>query len=695
MLEMNKIIQFLLFVVCLNCSQGVYGQEAHCGTSQLHQQLLQQDPNYAAQFNKTKAYLHRTKLDHSKTVINGLNTEYHIPCVVHVIHTGAAVGTNYNPTDAAIQAFLDHVNNGFSNANDVGSVPGTFNSVNTPFRFYLAKRNDISTCVSTTGINRIDNSSNATYVSAGVGTGGITDASLKSLVHWNENDYYNIYIVNKINGEDGYTTVGGFTAGYAYYPLLGGYSLDGMVVLAHQVSATNSTFIHELGHAFNLIHPFEGGTTSTCPTNGDCTQENDEVCDTDPIREIYTCNPSGNNPCTSIPYASTGIQFNYMSYYGCTDRFTAGQLSRMTDVINDIRTGYKNSGAVDPVVALPTAITAPTINPANATNSAGMGPTSVKFNTIDYTSNGFTTEYTGYTHYMDRTCNQATTVLVGNTYPITVKTDLNPQKVAVYIDYNNSGTFTNASPERVFTSTGTAGDFTHTGNITIPSNATLNTPLRMRVIADFASSTLTPTMQLAYGQAEDYSVTIIGAALPIVWKSFTVNAVDNRYADIRWATSMELHSQRFELQHSTDGIHFNTIYETPSHAEEGSGAAYSFSDYNAANGLNYYRVVQVDVDGKETTSPIESITLTENGLMVSLYPNPASQEIQMAFALSAQSAVTASVHDLNGREIKHWKGMVRKGYQVVPLTIAELPSGVYYLKINSSQAQSVKRFVKM
>jgi hypothetical protein len=72
-----------------------------------------------------------------------------------------------------------------------------------------------------TGINRIDASSVAGYSSNGVSTNtavnpGVNELSIKNLSRWNSSQYYNIWIVNRINDKDGTSET--FTAGYAYFP---------------------------------------------------------------------------------------------------------------------------------------------------------------------------------------------------------------------------------------------------------------------------------------------------------------------------------------------------------------------------------------------------------------------------------------------------------------------------------------------
>lgn len=666
-----------------------------CGHSRFQEELMR-DPVYKAQYEATKEFLKTKNLENYKTVNGSGGTEYHIPVVVHVIHTGGAVGSNYNPTDAAIQAFISHINEGFSNTNDVAAVPGTFNSVATPLRFYLAQRDELANCSATTGINRIDLSSNATYVASGVGSPGITDATLKSVIHWNDLDYYNVYIVNKIDGENGYTTSGSYTAGYAYYPVIGGNSLDGMVVLAQQVNFTNSVFIHEMGHSFNLIHPFEGGDASNCPANANCLSDNDEVCDTDPIRLTFACNPTtGNNPCTGSPWTSSTIQFNYMAYNGCTDRFTAGQVVRVNDVISNIRTAYRNSAGVDaPPSALPTSITPCTFNAANAGNNFNMGPVYVGLNAIEYNSKGYSFEGAGDIHYVDHTCNQSTTLIQGAVYPVSVKTSLNAQKVRIYIDYDNNGVFTNAAPELVFSNNGGSGNVTHSGNITVPTTGIVyDTPLRMRVIADNAA-TITPTMQLNAGQAEDYTVIVAQAPLPVSWRSFQAQLIASNQVALTWVTELEVNNDYFEVQKSTDGIEYTTLTKVNGFKEKYSPTHYSYLDKAPMEGVNYYRIKQVDIDGKYSFSKTELINLASPQFSSYCFPNPITDNLKLGYYIPKDGKIRVSILDVNGKEV--WNQIIEatKGSAQVELQAAHLRSGFYIIKVQTASQIQTHRILK-
>jgi len=250
---------------------------------------------------------------------------YTIPVVVHVIHTGAALGTIYNPTDAQIQATIVYLNQVYN-----GSYPGTQGAGDLQIQFVLAQRDP--NCNPTNGINHVDGSGIPGYNAGGVNvntTLGTDEINVKNLIRWDPTQYYNIWVVDKIDGNDG--TSGTFIAGYAYFP--GSPStLDGTVLLATQMTAGAKTLPHELGHGFNLYHPFQNPadpTASTCPANVDCTTDGDQVCDTDPITEPvnFVCR-TGTNPCTGTAY-SINTESNYMNYTNCNTLFTADQKTRM------------------------------------------------------------------------------------------------------------------------------------------------------------------------------------------------------------------------------------------------------------------------------------------------------------------------------------------------------------------------------
>src|SRR5690606_27245736 len=118
-----------------------------------------------------------------------------------------------------------------------------------PIRFKIAKRTQGCNPQSTNGINRVNVAANyPNYATNGVdyyNTGGISDADLKALSMWDRDYYYNIWLVNYIDGPSG--TVGG----YAYLPPAPS-NLDGNVMLVQYTTPYPNgsyyfAFPHEVG----------------------------------------------------------------------------------------------------------------------------------------------------------------------------------------------------------------------------------------------------------------------------------------------------------------------------------------------------------------------------------------------------------------------------------------------------------------
>jgi len=272
---------FALFLIAISFSVMA---QPRCGFDQLHTSEIANDPAFRQKVEQMNQLWVQQQMaaQNGKTIYTGGGTEYEIPVVIHVIHTGGLVGTTYNPSDAQLTGMVDYLNETYEAT--YASYPDTTSGgVKIPLKFVMAKRDP--NCSATTGIVRVDGSGLSGYTTYGVrrnSTNGPTDASVKALSIWPNADYYNIWIVNKIDSNDG--TFGTFVAGYAYFPGASA-SVDGTVMLATQATAGAITLPHEIGHAFGLYHTFQGGSASLCPPNISCVTDGDLVCDTEPQKQ--------------------------------------------------------------------------------------------------------------------------------------------------------------------------------------------------------------------------------------------------------------------------------------------------------------------------------------------------------------------------------------------------------------------------
>lgn len=508
----RRCTRLLIAFVALSLSASAQ----YCGFDSKNKTLMTTDPGYQQAVQQMKAQLAGMALGQNNALLigSGSNITYQIPVVVHVIHTGGAVGSTYNPSDAQLTGMVNYLNQVYQ-ANWPGYPGPGAGGTKIPLQFVLAKRDPY--CNATSGIVRVDGSSVAGYAADGIAHNtatGADEATVKALSRWPRNEYYNIWIVNKIDGEDGITSTGPFVAGYAYLPPAPA-NVDGTIMLASTAVAGDVTLPHEVGHAFGVLHTFEGddaagGPPYTCPANANCNTDGDGVCDTDPqIRSNFDC-PTGTNPCTGTPYGN--IVHNIMDYSNCPDRFTAGQAARMINTLMTYRSGLISSqGSVAPIsgpICSPTTTAAPNSNAGPRQIKVVSGTTTL----MDVTSSGYSGD--GGVVLLDRFCKHGMELMAGQTYNISVQTGFQQENVRIYIDYNNDGTF--STSELIGSSNGNQNNQVHQITYTVPTTATQPTmvscvPLHMRILSERTSvAAPAPCGNFQFGQAEDYAVTIRG-----------------------------------------------------------------------------------------------------------------------------------------------------------------------------------------
>ena len=495
---MNCFFNRLLLAVLLlsACTTKLYSQAIQCGWKQ----LPVHPPNPVA---GNKFFAKPVTILKPLGITGTNDTLYTLPVAVHVIHTGGAPGTADNPSDSQINAMLDGLNKAWRKN---GLLYG---GVDMKIQFELAKRSP--SCNSSSGINRFNGSSIPNYANGGITnynvSGSVPEEAVKRISRWPNTDYINIWIVNKINGSSV------FPGGYAYFPEYNSAITDGIVLLASVVDGSNKTIAHEMGHYFSLYHTFyDDGYETACSLNNNCTTQGDRVCDTEPCLVKYDCS-NGNNTCTGQPYIVTDIPHsytvlnNYMGYTDCQWMFTPDQKDRARAALLTFRHGLISSGAFNsPPVSAPVAACLPT-------SVHGLSPyygvEKFEFNTLQVYSN---TSGADSSIYIDRSCNQSTTVWKGGSYPLTVTGSyLNPHRIKVFIDYNNNGSFNDAG-EMVLS----GYDGQVSGIVTIPgTNLPLRIPLRLRVVADNPAlpepgpCNISGTVAEGAGQVEDYGLVIV------------------------------------------------------------------------------------------------------------------------------------------------------------------------------------------
>lgn len=526
---MKRIMSAIFLIALFSVFNAQQNTVLECGTDRIMNDYYLKNPSDKVkidQFNSELSNLLKIGKSAAKT---NLNQIYEIPVVVHVVSDGSPIGSMHNKSDADVIAWINSANNAFAGIAANG-IPTSGAII--PVKLVLAKRDP--NCNATSGINRINASNIPRYVNGGVhydtNVNGLYPEEVTNLAIWDTSKYYNIYIVKSINSNSG-----GW-AGFSYLP---GGNRD-YTFVASPSTYDAETLSHEFGHALGLYHTHEGfnNSTAACPNNSDCTLNGDLVCDTEPIKNLLhnslpsTCPINQTNPCTGTNY--TGGERNVMSYSYCTrNLFTQGQSNRAIAQLIQYRQSLIDSPTDNPLLPDNNAVLTSVCFPATITNPGNnnVGIVAVKFGEINNHSSVYATLNNSF--YENFTtgdyCNGITktiilfssptvlTVTPGNTTTHTLK---------AYIDFNNDGQFAEAT-ERVLYKDYANFGWPITALVLPPSNAVLNTPLRMRIIGDIYDAPITSGCYTPItGQIEDYSVTILSSILGTFENVTTENSVD-------------------------------------------------------------------------------------------------------------------------------------------------------------------------
>ncbi len=197
-----------------------------------------------------------------------------------------------------------------------------------------------------------------------------------------------------------------------------------------------------------------------------------------------------------------------------------------------------------------------------------------------------------------------------------------------------------------------------------------------------------------------FQISASGAALPVSVSSFKGER-QNAINRLEWTTATEINNNGFELQRSADGVNFSTLSFIASKASNGNSTSvinYSFGDVKPFAGTNYYRLKQIDKDGKLTLSDIVTIKGAKVSELVlsSIYPNPVEDKLSVVITAPANDKITLVITDLAGKMIMQKATQVNAGDNNIELPVASFGKGVYVIKAMCSNGceTALQRFIK-
>ncbi|MDN3633135.1 T9SS type A sorting domain-containing protein [Neolewinella lacunae] len=182
------------------------------------------------------------------------------------------------------------------------------------------------------------------------------------------------------------------------------------------------------------------------------------------------------------------------------------------------------------------------------------------------------------------------------------------------------------------------------------------------------------------------------ASLPVTLQNFNANTVDRTVA-LSWATSQETDNSHFEVERSANPAEgFTYVGKVLGNETTDRANNYAFVDNNPAEGMNYYRLKQVDFSGSFEYSSIVVAELEQAAeTSVSVFPNPTASNGRITIRLNggwAKGATTLNLYDASGRQVAQWQ---QQSNGSLNTELPALPAGLYQLVASDGQARETAR----
>jgi len=182
---------------------------------------------------------------------------------------------------------------------------------------------------------------------------------------------------------------------------------------------------------------------------------------------------------------------------------------------------------------------------------------------------------------------------------------------------------------------------------------------------------------------------VVPLVLPVELIGFTAK-IEDHVVQLDWRTASETNNKGFAVFRRGETGNWKEIGNVVGKGNNSMGAVYSFFDKQPLLGDNYYRLVQIDIDGKENELETKVITFNLVKSKIDIYPNPILDKGVVGFEPNQYTNVKLLSPD--GKLVKSW--ILTAGTSSLDVDLSGLPKGIYLIGLKGKTNWTFEKIVK-
>ncbi|HLX65433.1 MAG TPA: T9SS type A sorting domain-containing protein, partial [Puia sp.] len=193
--------------------------------------------------------------------------------------------------------------------------------------------------------------------------------------------------------------------------------------------------------------------------------------------------------------------------------------------------------------------------------------------------------------------------------------------------------------------------------------------------------------------------------IPLGFVTFTAVPIGSVKPEVQlsWTDSSEQDNHYFIVQRSTDSVQFSTLDTVSSVLGILIGYSYTDIDPDPPAGPDFYRVLQVHLDGTASVSPVRKVITGEGpGVRPSgpdapgmwLNPNPATTTLYVSIGGSVAESLELRLVDVRGNVLRQWLFEKTDNNWIQPVDIGDLVAGTYFIQAFGENWHAAREFIK-